>query len=284
MKIAITGATGQLGQQVIQHLISLSNEHDIVALVRHPEKAASFKAQGIEVRHFDYDDIETLEPALEGIDKLLLISGNEIGRRTTQHKAVIDAAKVAGVPYIAYTSLLNAEHSALGLAQEHRETEQLIRESGLSYTFLRNNWYVENYLGSLQHDIASGVIYGASGEGRISAATRSDYAEATARVLLSPVLSNQTYELAASQSFTKAELAAAIAQVANQPVRYENLSADAYQAVLIQAGLPEGLASFLAEVDLKTADGAMFSEIRDLEQLLGRPTTSLSHAIQSLLV
>ena len=145
MKFAITGATGQLGELIIQALLKEIDTKNIIALVRNPNKAESLKNQGIEIRLFDYDQPETLVTALVGVDKLLLISANEIGRRTPQHKAVIDAAVTAKVPYIAYTSLLNADKSALGLAQEHRETEQLIRQSGLEFTFLRNNWYNENW-------------------------------------------------------------------------------------------------------------------------------------------
>ena len=153
MKIAITGATGQLGNLVIEQLLQLTAAQNIVALVRKIDKAEHFKVQGIEPREFDYDRPETLVPALLGIDKLLLISANEIGRRTPQHQAVIDAAKVAGVPYLAYTSLLRADTSPLGLAQEHRETEKLIQDSGITYTFLRNNWYSENHLAGIAHTI-----------------------------------------------------------------------------------------------------------------------------------
>ena len=185
MKIAITGATGQLGQLVIQALLKNTAADQIVALVRNEAKAAELKAQGIELRHFDYDAPETLAPALAGIDKLLLISANEIGRRTAQHRAVIEAAQQAGVPYIAYTSLLRADTSPLGLAQEHRETEALIKASGIAYTFLRNNWYSENYLADAAHAAATGIRCGAAQDGKISAAPRADYAEAAAKVLTS---------------------------------------------------------------------------------------------------
>ena len=192
MKIAITGATGQLGQWVIQSLLKNTAAANIVALVRNESKAANLKAQGIELRLFDYDTPATLASALSGIDKLLLISANEVGRRTAQHKAVIAAAQQAGVPYIAYTSLLNADHSPLGLAQEHRETESLIKASGLQYTFLRNNWYSENYLAGVTHTVEIGTLYGAAGEGKISSAARADYAEAAAKVLTTSGHENKT--------------------------------------------------------------------------------------------
>ena len=285
MKIAITGATGQLGQFVIQHILKLSQEHEIIALVRDIEKAKKLLPNTIEIRHFDYDQPQTLATSLQGIDKLLLISANEIGRRVPQHKAVIDAAKLAQVPYIAYTSLLNADHSTLGLAQEHRETEQLIKDSSLTYTLLRNNWYIENYLGGLEHDLQHGVIYGASGNGKISAATRDEYAEATAKILIAPPTShaNKTYELASNQSFTKADIAATLAELTHKIIRYENLETEAFLNALVAVGLDDDFASFLADVDNKTAHGAMFSESKDLENLLGHPTLSLKDVLKTYL-
>ena len=233
MKIAISGATGQLGQLVIQHLLKLTTAEHIVALVRSKNKAQNLSDLGIELRLFDYDQAETLAPALKGIDKLLLISANEIGRRTTQHQAVIEAAQAAGVPYIAYTSLLNADHSPLSLAQEHRETEALIKNSGLAYTILRNNWYSENYLAGLQHAVETGALYGAAQAAKISAASRAEYAEAAAVVLNTAHHENKTYELAATDSFSLAQLAEKIAQVSGKDVQYHNLSADDYRAALL---------------------------------------------------
>ncbi|WP_407308262.1 SDR family oxidoreductase [Acinetobacter sp.] len=283
MKIAITGATGHLGHLVIQHLLSQTPANNIVALVRNVKKAESFQKQGIEVRHFDYDQIESLQPALQGIDKLLLISANEIGRRTPQHKAVIDAAVAAQVPYIAYTSLLRADTSQLSLAQEHRETEQLIHNSGLSYTLLRNNWYIENYLADIQHTIESGILYGAAQDALISAAPRQDYAEAAANVLLGSVHDNKTYELASSTAFNLDALAKTISEISSKPVVYKNLSAEDYKQMLLQAGLPESLAGTMVEADIEATRGAFFSESKDLENLLKHPTTSIEATVKSLL-
>lgn len=281
MKIAITGATGQLGQLVIQALLKYVPASQIIALVRSEAKAASLKQKGIELRHFDYDAPETLAPALQGVDKLLLISANEIGRRTPQHKAVIEAAKQAGVPYIAYTSLLRADTSPLGLAQEHRETEVLIQDSGLAYTFLRNNWYSDNYLATVQQIAESGVLYGASQDGKISSASREDYAEAAAKVLASAGHENKTYELAGSESFTKEDLAQFISQAAHKSVTYQNLSADDLRQGLTQAGLPAHLIDVIVDADVQTAKGAMYSDNKDLEQLIGRKTTSIQDAIKA---
>ena len=283
MKIAITGATGQLGHYVIQALLTKTDAQNIVALVRDLNKAQHLKAQGVELRHFDYDQTETLAPALEGIDKLLLISANEIGRRTPQHQAVIQAAQQSKVPYIAYTSLLNADTSALGLSQEHRETETLIKESGLAYTFLRNNWYTENYLAGLSHAIESGTLYGAANDGKISSASRIDYAEAAATVLISDAHENKIYELAGSTAFTLQDFANTISEVSGQAVQYKNLTSEQYHQALVQAGLPTGLVDVIVDADVKTQTGAMFSDSKDLEKLIGRKTTSIQEEITNTL-
>ena len=282
MKIAITGATGQLGELIIQALLTHIPADNIVALVRNKTKALKLKQQNIELRHFDYDSPETLAPALIGIDKLLLISANEIGRRTAQHQAVIEAAKNAKVPYIAYTSLLRANTSPLGLAQEHRETEALIQASGLTYTFLRNNWYSENYIAGVVQNVASGQLFSAAKDGKISSASRTDYAEAAAIVLASTNHDNKTYELAGSENFTKLDLAKFIEKASGKKVSRIELSASDLTHGLQQAGLPETLISVIVDADLQTVEGAMYSESKDLEQLIGRKTISVQSQIEAL--
>ncbi|NWK74022.1 SDR family oxidoreductase [Acinetobacter sp. SwsAc6] len=282
MKIAITGATGQLGQLVIQALLKRVSANQIVALVRDQKKATALAEQGVELRHFDYDVPESLAPALQGIDKLLLISANEVGRRTPQHKAVIEAAQLAQVPYIAYTSLLRADISPLGLAQEHRETEALIQASGLRYTLLRNNWYNENYLAGVEHNVASGKLFSATKNGPISSASRADYAEAAAEVLTTQGHEQKTYELAGSQSFTKTDLATYIAHAASKPVQYLEIDAESFAQGLTQAGLPEPVVNLITEADVETAHGAMFSDRTDLEQLIGRKTTTIQSQVEAL--
>ena len=282
MKIAITGATGQLGQLVIQALLKRVSADQIVALVRDQKKATALAEQGVELRHFDYDAPESLAPALQGIDKLLLISANEVGRRTPQHKAVIEAAQLAQVPYIAYTSLLRADTSPLGLAQEHRETEALIQASGLRYTLLRNNWYNENYLAGVEHNVASGKLFSATQNGPISSASRADYAEAAAEVLTTQGHEQKTYELAGSQSFTKTDLATYIAHAASKPVQYLEIDAESFAQGLTQAGLPEPVVNLITEADVETAHGAMFSDRTDLEQLIGRKTTTIQYQVEAL--
>lgn len=280
MKIAITGATGQLGQLTIAALRQKIAATDIIALSRDPKKAQQLTNQGIEVRYFDYNQPNSLQPALEGVDRLLLISGSEIGQRVAQHQAVIQAAVNASVKFIAYTSLLHADHNPLSLAAEHKATEALIKDSGLHYALLRNNWYVENYLANIAYTVSEGKLYGAAQDGKISAASRQDYALAAAHVLLNIPADNTTYELAGSQSFTLAELANTIGAVYNTPVEYINLTAEDYTQALVGAGLPQGLVDVIVDADVQTVKGALYSESTDLATLIGRPTTTIKELLE----
>lgn len=282
MKIAVTGATGQLGKLVIDALLKEVDASNIIALVRDENKATDFYNKGIEVRIFDYDLPETLVPSLQEVDKLLLISANEIGRRTEQHRAVINAAIEANVNYIAYTSLLRADTNLLGLANEHRETESLIQKSGLTYTLLRNNWYHENYISSVKQVAEQGVLYGSALKSKISSASRRDYAEAAAKILISECHENKIYEFAGSDSFTLSDLAAYVAQASGKPVVYQNLSPEDYLKALVSIGLPDGLAQVIVDADVQALNGTLYSESKDLENILGRKTTSIKDQIVSI--
>ncbi len=275
--IVVTGATGHLGRLVIAELLSRGVPADgIVAAVRDPAKAADL---GVPVREADYDKPETLATAFAGASKLLLISGNAPGVRLAQHTNAVEAAKAAGVGLIAYTSVLKADSTGVALAHDHRETERLIRESGLPYVFLRNSWYTENYTANLGPALATGAILGSSGEGRVAAATRADYAAAAAAVLTGDGHENRVYELGGDIPFTMAELAAEVARQSGKPVSYQDLAADAYAKALTGFGLDEGYASILADADLGIARGDLTTDSGDLSRLAGRPTTSLADAV-----
>ncbi|MGE6698682.1 SDR family oxidoreductase [Hyphomonas sp. NPDC076900] len=278
--IAITGATGQLGRLTIAALKRHIPSSRILALVRSPEKATDL---GVAARKADYTDPASLEAALAGVDKLLLISSNEIGARTAQHRNVIDAAKGAGVKLIAYTSLLHADTSPLSLAEEHRETEALLKASGVPYILLRNGWYTENYTGSIGSAIAAGALIGSTGDGAVSAATRADLAEAAAVVLATEGHAGKTYELAGDTAFTMADLAAEISRQTGNTIPYSNLPEAEYAAVLTTAGLPEAVAKNLAHWDFLASRGALFDETRQLRELIGRPTTPLADAVRAAL-
>lgn len=283
--IAITGATGQLGRLVIDALLARNTPaKDVVALVRDPQKAKDLAAKGVTVRQADYSKPETLLPALAGVDRLLLISSNELGQRATQHRAVIGAAKTAGVKLLAYTSVLHADISTLGLAVEHRETEHDLRASGVPFTLLRNGWYTENYAASIPAALQHGAILGSAQNGKISSAARADYALAAAIVLTgndSAVHAGRAYELAGDHAYTLTEFAQAVATQSGKPVVYNDLPQAAYQAALAGFGLPEGVAELLANSDAAAAKGALFDDSGVLSKLIGRATTPFADTIRT---
>ena len=273
MKIGITGATGQLGQLVVGKLKEKVSAEIIVALVRNTQRAAEL---GVEARAFDYSKPESLVASLVGIDKLLLISGNELGQRLPQHLAVIAAAKDAGVKQFVYTSILHADTSSLGLAGEHLATEAALKASGLAYTILRNGWYTENYVGSAKGAIGAGAFIGCAGAGKIASAARADYAEAAAVVLAGEGSENKTYELAGDTAYTLTELAAEISRQAGKTIPYNNLTETQYADILKSFGLPDGLAEMLADSDTGASKGGLFDDSHVLSTLIGRSTTPLA--------
>lgn len=281
--IAITGATGQLGRLVIQSLLKTVPAAQIVAAVRSPEKAQDLAALGVQVRKADYTQPDTLDAALKGVQKLLLISSSEVGQRTAQHKAVIDAAQRAQVQLLAYTSVLRADSSLLGLAAEHVETEALLRASGLPVVVLRNGWYTENYTASVPAALAHGAVLGAAGHGRIASAARADYADAAAVVLATEGQAGKVYELAGDSAYTLADLAAEIARQSGKSVVYKDLPEAEYQAALVQVGLPAGFAALLADSDAAAAKGALFDDAHQLSQLIGKATTPLATTVAAAL-
>ena len=280
--IAITGATGQLGQHVIESLLKTVPASQIVAIVRNPAKATALSQQGITVRQADYSDEAAFSTALQGIDKLLLISSSEVGQRAPQHRNVINAAKAAHVKFIAYTSLLHADTSPLGLADEHVATEKMLADSGIAYALLRNGWYTENYLASAPAALEHGVFIGAAGEGKIASATRADYAAAAARVISEEGHAGKTYELAGDAGWTLSQLAAELAKQSGKKVVYQNLSEADFAAALKGFGLPAGLAEMLADSDVGASKGGLFDDSHTLSKLIGRPTTSLADSVKSI--
>jgi len=282
--IAITGANGQLGQLVIQALLKQVNASELVALVRSPEKAQNLKDLGIQVRLADYNQPATLSYALKGVDKLLLISGSEIGQRVPQHQAVIDAAKEAKIKLLAYTSILKADTSPLILAGEHKATEQSIKESGLNAVILRNGWYNENYSANLQGVLQSGVVATAAEDGKFSTAARADYAQAAANVLTSQESqTGKVYELAGDNAYNQQEYAVEVAKQTDKAIQFVSLSTDDFTQALISHGLPEGFAAVLADSDLHARDGWLFDDSKALSKLIGRNTTSIAQSIKQVL-
>jgi len=281
-KYAVTGATGKLGRLVLDELLLKANPHDIVALARDPSALADYAQKGIDVRQADYDDPDSLKAALNGVDRVLLISGNAVGQRERQHGALIDAAKANGVSYLAYTSVLNAQASKLLLAAEHVLTENLLAKSGLNYDVLRMPWYSENYVGALGPSIEHGAIYGATGEGRLSTASRADLAAGAVGALVNSP-GGKIYEFAGDQSWSMPEFAAEVSRQAGKPVAYVNQSESDYAKTLEGAGLPAGAAGFLASTSYLAGHGELYSESKDLSTLSGRPTTPIKDTIAAAL-
>lgn len=281
--IAITGATGQLGQLVLDNLLNTTASQQLAAIVRNPTKAQALSQKGVAIRQADYNDEAALTAALQGVDKLLIISSSEVGQRAPQHRNIINAAKAAGVKFIAYTSLLHADKSPLGLADEHITTEKMLADSGIPYALLRNGWYTENYLASAPPALEHGVFIGAAGEGKIASATRADYAAAAARVISEDGHAGKVYELAGDHGWTLSELAAELSKQSGKNVVYQNLSQADFAAALKSVGLPEGLADMLADSDVGASKGGLFDDTHTLSKLIDRPTTSLADSVKSIL-
>lgn len=280
MKIGITGATGQLGQLVVQKLKEKNPDAKLVALVRNPDKA---KPLDLEAKPFDYEQPEALPKALEDIDRLVFISGSEIGKRETQHKNVINAAKQAQVKQIAYTSLLHADTSSMILAPEHLATEKMLQDSGIPHTILRNGWYTENYTAGLKQAVEQGAIIGSARDGKISSATREDYAEAIAETIINDDHTGKTYELAGDQTYTMQDLAAEVSKQTGKNIEFVNLPEEEYAQKLQEIGLPEGMAKAFASLDYSASKHDLYNEDHMLSKLINRPTTSLHRAVKKAL-
>lgn len=280
MSLVVTGATGQLGRLVVASLLSKGVAADrIVALGRDDERLAELAALGVTARKVDYSDARAVADALVDAERVLLISGNEVGQRLSQHQNVIDAAKTVGVDLLAYTSVAHADTSGIMLAEEHRATEEAIVASGLPHAFLRNSWYIENYTSQLATYLEHGTILGAAGDGQVSAATRADFAEAAAAVLLTEQ-PKAVYELGGA-GVSMTDIAETVSDVTGVEVSYTNVPGDELIKVLVNAGVPEQYAAILADADRGLGRGELYVEPTDLEDLLGRPATSLADGLRS---
>lgn len=280
--ILVTGASGQLGRLVINNLLKTTPANQIVAAVRNPEKVVDLAEKGVQVRQADYSDLDSLVAAMQGVEKVLLISSSEVGQRTAQHSNVINAAKQTNVALIAYTSILNADTSPLILAKEHVETENLLAESGVPYVLLRNGWYSENYTMGVAAALEHGVV-GCAEDGKLSTAARADYAAAAAAVLVKDGQAGKVYELAGDKAFTLSEYAAVISKVSGKTLAYQNVPETEFTKILVSVGLPEGFAAVLADSEAGASKGGLFSDSKDLSTLIGRPTTSIEDSIKAVL-
>ncbi|MGO4489844.1 SDR family oxidoreductase [Microbacterium sp. 2RAF4] len=279
MTILVTGATGNLGRLIIASLLERgADPQSIVAGARDTAKAANL---GVRVAHLDYTDPASIASALDGVDTVILVSGSEVGQRVPQHRAVIDAAKAAGVSKFVYTSAPKATTSDLILAPEHKATEELIAAAELPAVILRNNWYTENYVADLARAAETGVLAAGTGEGRVASASRKDFAEAAAVVALEDGHVGEVYELGGDVAWDYNDLAAAIAEVTGREVAFVALDHDDQVAALREAGLDEGTAGFVAALDAGIKDGALADTDGTLARLIGRPTTPLVEGLRA---
>ena len=282
--IAVTGATGQLGRLVVTGLLDAGVPGtEVVAVVRSPEKAADLAARGVVVRTADYTDAAALEAALQGVDRLLLVSGSEVGQRVTQHANVLQAAQANGVGLVVYTSAPKADDTPLPLAPEHIATERLIADLGVPAVVLRNNWYFENYDQQIEQAATTGTLIGSAGNGRVAAATRADYAAAAVAVLTAEQPTPGVLELGGDTAWTLADLAATVATETGRQVAYRDLSPAEHVAALVEVGLPLGTAEFVAGLDQAIAQGALDTGSRALSELTGHPTTTLAEYVHTVL-
>jgi NAD(P)H dehydrogenase (quinone) len=284
MTILVTGAGGHLGRLVVERLIARgAAPADIVAGVRNPESATDLASRGVGVARLDYDDPASIAEALRGVDRLLLISGTDFGRRVPQHAAVVEAAAAAGVSLLAYTSSGRADSSDFVLAPEHQATEEVIAASGVPAVMLRNVWYIENYLDDARRAAGTGEILASAGRGRVAAASRLDYADAAATVLLEEGHAGRVYELAGDESLDYDRIAEAIGRAVGREVSYRPLSGEEHAAALAAAGVPADLAGFLVAIDAGIAAGALDIRGTTLSRLIGRPTTPFADALREAL-
>lgn len=278
-KYGVTGATGRLGPLAITQMLELGiAPDDIVAITRTLAKAASLLDAEVTVRYGDYSKPETLSGALNGVESLLLISGSEVGNRVAEHTHVVDAAAAAGVGHLVYTSVLRADTTPLPVAPEHKATEQVIRQSRLPFTFMRNSFYTENYTDQIPYYLIRGEIVGSSDGGRISGASRADYAAACVTALTQDGHQNSVYELGGT-AFTMDDVAEAVSRATGTPIAYRNVPAVELKALLIAGGADEGFASFVLEVEEGTAGGGAYTDRDDLARLIGRDSTPLAQVV-----
>ena len=281
MTIAVTAASGQLGTLVIDSLLTRVPASEIVAVIRDSAKAQPLADKGVTVRIAGYDDADALKAALEGVDKLLLISGNEFGQRLAQHRNVIDAAIAQGVSLLAYTTAPSVDTSTLPVAPEHLETEQNLAASDLDVVLLRNGWYHENYLTSIDAARHTGVVLTSAGDGKVSSAARADFAEAAAVVLTTDQPLKPVYELGGDVAWSQADLAATLGDLLGTAVTVAEVSPEEQATTLAAAGVPQMWVDFTVATDASIKNGELEISGNDLSTLIGRPTTALADSLRT---
>ncbi|MBD8847318.1 SDR family oxidoreductase [Priestia megaterium] len=282
MKMLVTGATGKLGTKVVDTLLKTVPANQLAVSVRNPEKAEGLRVQGVDVRQGDFDRPETLDAAFKGIDRLLLISADgDNETRIRQHTNAVAAAERAGVKFIAYTSIANAQESKNFLAPTHQATEEAILKTGISYSFLRNNWYLENEISSIQGVLAGAPWVTSAGNGKVGWALQQDYAEAAATVLSGNGHENTIYELS-GKLLSQDELASALSSVLRKEVSVQLVDDATYADIMKGAGVPDFLIPMLVDIQKGIREGTLEIESNDFEKLLGRPATPINEGLTQI--
>jgi NAD(P)H dehydrogenase (quinone) len=282
MKMLVTGATGKFGTKVVETLLKTVPASQLAVSVRNPEKAAGLQTRGVEVRQGDFDQPETLDSAFAGIDRLLIISADgDNETRIRQHANAVAAAERAGVKFIAYTSIANAQESKNLFAPTHQATEAAILKTGIPYSFLRNNWYLENEIPSIQGVLAGAPWVTSAGNGKVGWALQQDYAEAAAAVLSGTGHDNTIYELS-GKPLTQEELVSAIGTILGKEVPVQQVDDAAYADIMKGAGMPDFVISILVEIQRSIRVGSLDFESNDFEKLLGRPVTPISEGLSQI--
>ncbi|KYG31777.1 SDR family oxidoreductase [Alkalihalobacillus trypoxylicola] len=283
MKILVTGATGKLGSKIVESLLKMIPASELAVSVRNPEKAEDLRKRGVEVRYGDFDLPETLDTAFKGIDRLLIISADgDNETRIHQHTNAVQAAERAQVKFIAYTSLANATESQNLMAPPHVATEAAIVKTGIPYSFLRNNWYLENEISSIQGAIAGATWITSAGKGKVGWALQQDYADAAAAVLVESGHENTVYELS-GPLLTQDELVSALGKVLNKEIPVQQVSDEEYAEIMKSLGLPEFIIPLLVGIQESIRNGSLDVESNDFEKVLGRPVTPISDALAKLI-
>ena len=282
MKLLVTGATGKFGTKVMEILLKMVPASELAVSVRNPEKAEELRARGVDVRQGDFDHPETLDIAFSGVDRLLLISADGDNKtRIRQHANAVAAAERAGVSFIAYTSLANAQASKNLFSPTHQATEAAILKTGIAYSFLRNNWYLENEISGIQGVLAGAPWLTSAADGKVGWALQQDYAEAAAAVLSGDGHENTIYELS-GKPLTQEELAATLGEILGKEVTVQQVDDGAYAEIMAGAGVPDFVVPILVEIQKSIRVGSLDVESNDFEKLLGRPATSIHKALRQI--
>lgn len=282
MTILVTGATGKLGSKIVDLLLKSIPASQLAVSVRNPEKAENLRSRGVDVRHGDFDRPETLDTAFAGIDRLLMISADgDNETRIRQHTNAVEAANRANVKFIAYTSIANATESKNIMAPPHVATEAAIIKTGIPYSFLRNNWYLENEIGSIQGVLAGAPWATSAGTGKVGWALQQDYAEAAAKVLLGNGHENTVYELS-GPLLTQEELVAAIGDVIGKEIPVQQVNDETYANIMKSIGLPDNVIPIVVGIQESIRNGSLEVDSNDFEKVLGRPVTPLKDALSAI--